>query len=176
MFHKKGETESNIELWFLIIALAFGAILGLDLLKETTDRLTGNDLKKKLIAREIALVIDSAYAASQKFEYEYSLPPEHNFCVTVNEEESRVEVRSTQDSAEIPYAYRIVQLDLSDSGSGTRDISKVSSDDLGGVLCADRCKGEKTTIYKITKKALKYSLDKNKLIPEHITLSSECKP
>ena len=161
MLSKKGETESNIELWFLVMALSFALILGIFLLEETLHRLSGDDLRKKVVAGEVALIIDAAYAASYGFEYDYYLPDEKTFCVTVNNEEGRVEVTSGTGSSEVPYAHRIVRVNLADQNDEV-EILEIQSE--------SECDcGNNPVFYKITKD-IEYNQDGEKISNDKIKI------
>ena len=170
MFSKKGETESNTELWFLIMALAFGAILGISLLDDTLDRLNGDDLKKKIIAGEIALIIDAAHAASHYFEYTYSLPEGYHFCVTVDDEKNQVEVRDKPGASGRAYTHRIVRAKTSEEGEAEKFLGISESIDNCGNDAKTRCKRK----YIITKPAVVYDKQENILKRGDITFSSKC--
>ena len=104
MFTKKGETESNIELWFLIASLLLAAAAGISLLSEAVDRIQGKTLEKNFIARDLALTLDAVYAGAGDVEYFYDLGKNGYF---VNVDEDAVRIGESQDDSK-PVVYRTV--------------------------------------------------------------------
>lgn len=79
MHGKRGETQSNMELWFLLAAFLLAGFAGFELLAETTDRVSGDLIEKLYIARDLALTIDAVYAAPGDVTYTYNLGNFHYY-------------------------------------------------------------------------------------------------
>ena len=124
MFTKKGETESNIELWFLIAALLLAAVAGISLLNETADRVRGKTLEKNFIARDLALTLDAVYAGHGDVEYLYNLG-KNKYLVHVAE--NAVQIRESSNDKPVTYETAgfapNVRLDVKTSGMVEEDCS-----------------------------------------------------
>ena len=104
MFSKRGETESNIELWFLIAAFLLAAFAGVNLIDNIKDEIEGTTLVRNFIARDLALTLDAVYTSPGDVTYIYNMK-KNNFPVKVVE--GRVEVRKDNIEDSNPTVYRI---------------------------------------------------------------------
>lgn len=141
MISKKGETESNIELWFLIAAFLLAAVAGIDLLKGTVERIEGTILEKNFIARDLALTLDAIYAAPGEIEYVYNLG-NYSYYVDVVGDKVFVKEKATENN---PVFYRIVGVDVRKS-DGTLKFEPLNFKTTGEF---ENCNGDRS--FTITK-------------------------
>ncbi len=69
---KRGQ-HSNMELWFLVAAFVLAAVAGIDLMKDTSQRIGGTLLEKNYIARDLSMAIEAIYASPGNIDFVYGL-------------------------------------------------------------------------------------------------------
>jgi len=104
MFLRRGQ-YGNIELWFLMAALLLAAIAGLDILRDTKDRLDGTLLEKNFVARDLVMTLEAIYASPGDIEYTYGLG-HYKFYIDILD--SGVSVREAFIETN-PISYRLVR-------------------------------------------------------------------
>ena len=111
MFSKRGETESNIELWFLIAAFLLAAFAGLELIRDTINTVQGDTLAMNFISKDLALTLDAVYASPGEVTYIYNMK-NHDYFVDFFE--GRVQV--SKEDGRKSTIYRIF-------GSGSENLN-----------------------------------------------------